>query len=73
MNSPTNFPISAIAATAVFVLSLAAATATTTDVILAVKKIKANTPTPIWKRTALVTFTVRQCSAEILEVAQFFS
>src|SRR5258708_11744799 len=33
MNSPTNFPISAIAATAVFVLSLAAATATTPDVI----------------------------------------
>ena len=33
MKSPTNFPISAIATTAIFVLSLAAATATTTDVI----------------------------------------
>jgi len=33
MKSPINFPISAFAATAVFVLSLAAATATTTDVI----------------------------------------
>jgi len=33
MKFPTNFPISAIATTAVFVLSLAAATATTTDVI----------------------------------------
>ena len=33
MKSPINFPISAFAATAVFVLSLAAANATTTDVI----------------------------------------
>ena len=33
MKLPTNFPISAIAATAVFFLSLAAATATTTEVI----------------------------------------
>ena len=33
MKFPTRFPISAIATTAVFVLSLAAATATTTDVI----------------------------------------
>src|SRR6266508_2024546 len=33
MNSPTHFQIRAIAASAVFVLSLAAATATTTDVI----------------------------------------
>src|SRR5439155_27192712 len=33
MKSPSNFPISAIATTALFVLSLAAATAATTDVI----------------------------------------
>ena len=33
MKAPTHFQIKAVAATAVFVLSLAAATATTTDVI----------------------------------------
>ena len=34
---------------------------------------KANTPIPIWKRTALVTFMEQRCSAEILEAAQFLS
>src|SRR5438270_11189875 len=40
---------------------------------LALERVRANTPTPIWKRTAPVTFMARRCWAEILEVAQFFS
>ena len=40
---------------------------------LAVKRMKANTPIPIWKRTAPVIFMEQLCSAGILEAAQFLS
>ena len=70
---PTHFQIRAVAAIAFFVLSLAAATATTTDVIFSCEEDEGEYADTDLETDRLVTFMEQRCWAEILEVAQFLS